>query len=125
MCEDRRDSAACGAAFVAYDEGVVARAREACTSFQRFQAMSGATLSPAARCRWDGPDPGVCSSCGREPATLDHLLWHCVALLNRPVTRNLGILQARLGWPSCRANDVAILEWHVAVRAKILADRYA
>ena len=107
MCEDRRDSAACRAAFVAYDEAVVARARKACTSFQRFQAMR---LSPAARCRWHGPDPGVCASCGREPATLDHLLWRCVALPNRPVTRNLGILQARFGWPSGRANDVAILE---------------
>ena len=87
--------------------------------------MSGATLRPAARCRWDGPDPGVCALCGREPATLDHLLWRCVALPNRPVTRNLGILQARFGWPSGRANDVAVLDWHVAVGAKILADRYA
>ena len=67
----------------------------------------------------------MCASCGREPATLDRLLWRCVALPNWPVTRNLGILQARFGWPSGRANDVAILEWHAAVRATILADRCA
>ena len=124
MTEDRRDAALCRAGFVEYDEGV-ARAKRFCTTFQRFQVLSGATLSPAARNRWDGPDPGTCSKCGGGPATMDHLLWHCSGMEGRPNVARLSVLQSRLGWPMGFPNDAAILEWHAQVRALILRDRYS
>ena len=124
MGENRRDSALCRASFAVYSEEGVARARRACNTFQRFQVLSGASLSPAARNRCDGPDPGVCSRCSEGPATMHHLLWQCRGLQGRPAVGDLPVLQARLGWPVGSVNDTAILEWHVKVRAQILADRY-
>ena len=57
---------------------------------------------------------------------MDHLLWHCQSVGGRPPgVRGLGVLQSRLGWPSGRADDNAILQWHTRVRELILADRYS
>jgi hypothetical protein len=132
MGENRRDAAECRSAFAQYQSARFARVRRACTAFQAFQVLSGATMSPAALRRHSSSDAGLCEACQQAAPTLRHLLWECPASATerpqvpqgRGVGGGLDALQSRLGWPAGAPWDSEVLQWHQLVRDRVLRARY-
>ena len=114
----------CSAAFFRFDACRLDRVRKAVVSFQHFQVLFGATMSPAALLRHSGDDAGCCS-CGAGPASIDHLAWlSSLHSVGRPTWKG-DVAQARFGRPAGHAQDDAILSWLIAIRKEILDERYS